>query len=358
MKELFKDFFEGKKVLVTGHTGFMGSWLSIWLNELGAKVVGYALPPYTNKDNFVVAKLKEKIISITGDIRDFNILYKTFKKYKPEIIVHLAAQPLVRRSYKMPKETYDVNVGGTINVFEAFRNVNESRVLINITTDKCYENVESIKGYCEEDRLGGYDPYSSSKACSELVTSAYRNSFFKNFTSQEQKIVSSVRSGNVIGGGDWQEDRLIPDCMLALLNNQEIIIRNPNAIRPWQYVLELIRGILMLAKKMWDGDTKFSGAWNFGPGKDDLFSVQQIVEKILQNLGKGNYSVQSKKEPNDFHETQILILDCLKANKYLDWGSILTINETIGFLCDWYMEENINYDFNVQQINKYLKKIR
>lgn len=357
MEKLFGDFFEGKSILITGHTGFIGSWLSIWLNELKAKVIGYALPPYTNKDNFVVTNLKEKIINITGDVRDFNNVYKIFNKYNPEIIVHLAAQPLVRRSYKIPKETYDINVGGTINVFEAFRNINQSRVLINITTDKCYENIESIKGYCEEDRLGGYDPYSSSKSCSELITSAYRNSFFKNFASQKQKIVASIRSGNVIGGGDWRENRLIPDCIKAILNNQEIIIRNPDAIRPWQYVLELIRGILILAKKMWNGDKEFSGAWNFGPGHDEIYSVQQIVEKILKYLGKGNYKVQFKKESNYLHETKTLILDCSKANKYLDWRPLLNIDETIEFLCDWYMEEKVNYDFNVCQIKNYLKKL-
>ena len=357
MKRLFGDFFKEKTVLVTGHTGFIGSWLSIWLNELGAKVIGYALTPYTNNDNFVVTNLQEKIVNIIADIRNFDKLNNVFKKYQPDIVFHLAAQPIVRRSYKMPKETYDINVLGTVNVFEAFRKNNTNRVLINITTDKCYENQESIEGYCEDDRLGGFDPYSSSKACSELITSAYRNSFFKSFSTQSQKIVSSVRSGNVIGGGDWQEDRLIPDCMRAIKNNKDIIIRNPNSIRPWLYVLEPIHGFLMLAAKMWDGNEQFSGAWNFGPRREFLFSVKEIIDRIIKYIGKGNYKFQSSKDTDNFHESEILVLDCAKANKYLEWKPVLNLDETIEFLCDWYLEENVNYDFDVNQIKRFLKKV-
>lgn len=355
MKRLFRDTFQDKKILVTGHTGFIGSWLSIWLNELGAKVIGYALPPYTNNDNFVVTNLQEKIEHHIGDIRDYHKLNSVFKKYNPEIIFHLAAQSLVRKSYFMPKETYDVNVGGTVNVFEAFKNNNISRVLINITTDKCYENRECIEGYNENDRLGGYDPYSSSKACSELITSAYRDSFFKSFISETQKIVTTVRSGNIIGGGDWQEDRLIPDCMKAIMKNQDIIIRNPNSIRPWQYVLEPIRGYFLLAGHLLDGNEKFSGAWNFGSGNNFVYSVKEIVEKIIQTLGKGSYTTQSSQESNNLHETKVLLLDCRKSKKLLKWNPIMNIDDMIEFVCEWYSEVNINYDFDVNQINKYLK---
>jgi len=232
IKNIFGNFFEEKNILVTGHTGFIGSWLSIWLIELGAKVTGYALSPLTENDNFVVTNLSNKMDNIIGDIRNYDDLKKVFKKSKPEIVFHLAAQPIVRKSYRSPKETYDINIGGTVNVFENFRKCNSSTLLINCTTDKCYENKEFLEGYKEDDRLGGYDPYSSSKACSELITSAYRRSFFSKDSIQINKKVSSVRSGNVIGGGDWQEDRLIPDCMRAILKNEDIVIRNPKAIRP------------------------------------------------------------------------------------------------------------------------------
>lgn len=357
MKELFGDFFEGKKVLVTGHTGFIGSWLSIWLNELGANVIGYSLPPYTNQDNFVVTNLKERLNHIIGDIRDFEKLRSVFKKFKPNIVFHLAAQPIVRRSYTIPKETYDINVGGTVNVFEAFRQESTCRVLINITTDKCYENKESIEGYYEDDRLGGYDPYSSSKSCSELVTSAYRSSFFKENTQLNPKIVSSVRSGNIIGGGDWQEDRLIPDCIRAITNNQEIIIRNPKSIRPWLFVLEPLRGYLMLASKMWECNTKFAGAWNFGPGHKYKYSVEDIVKKIIQQIGKGNYIIQPSEKSDKFHETEVLVLDCTKSNKHLQWYNVLNLDETIEFLCDWYFKSDFSYDFDISQINRYNQKV-
>ena len=216
MKSLFGNFFAGKTVLLTGHTGFIGSWIAIWLNELNANVIGYALPPHTKDDNFVVTHLENKITSIIADIRDVDKLNSVFEEYNPDIIFHLAAQPIVRKSYQIPKETYDINVGGTVNILEGFRNHESSRILINVTTDKVYENRELICGYRENEPLGGYDPYSSSKACSDLITSAYSQSFFNLDPSQTKKMVASVRSGNVIGGGDWQEDRLIPDCMRSI----------------------------------------------------------------------------------------------------------------------------------------------
>lgn len=358
MERLFNKFFKDKKVLITGHTGFIGSWLSIWLIELGADVIGYALPPYTEKDNFVVTNLQERITNIIGDVRDFSKLYEIYKQYKPEIIFHLAAQPLVRTSYEIPKVTYDVNVGGTVNVFEIFRQNINCKVLIHVSTDKCYENKESFEGYKENDRLGGYDPYSSSKACSELIVSAYRQSFFKSNLNYSEKKISSVRCGNVIGGGDWQKDRLIPDCMRAIKDNQEIIIRNHKSIRPWQHVLEPIRGFLMLSMKMWNSDKKFSGAWNFGPEKSSVFSVEEIVKKVIEYIGKGGYKSITTEKSDNLHETEILVLDCAKSNKILGWKPAINIDETIKLVCDWYMKENIDYDFDVKQIISYIKKVK
>lgn len=355
MKELFTDFFEDKKILLTGHTGFIGSWLAICLIELGTQVVGYALPPLTVDDNFVMTNLHKRLINNIGDIRNYPKLLKVIKKNTPDIIVHLAAQPIVRKSYFFPKETYDVNVGGTINIFEAFRKTDSCRLIINFTTDKCYENKDILKSYKENDRLGGYDPYSSSKACSELITAAYRKSFFKG---QEEKRISSIRCGNVIGGGDWQEDRLVPDIMRAIKKNQEVQIRNPYYVRPWQYVLEPIRGILTLILKMWDLDHKYSGAWNFGSNKDLVFSVKDIVEKILTQMGKGVYNKLSDNQSGQLHESKNLLLDSSKAENLLGWKQILPIDETVKLLCDWYYEDNVNYDFDVTQINFYFKKVK
>jgi len=358
MLNYFKNFFEDKKILITGHTGFIGSWLSILCREIGANVIGYALKPYTRYDNFVVSKLQEKITSIIGDIRNYDKLKAVFKKNNPDIVFHLAAQPIVRISYIIPKETYDINVGGTVNVFEAFRKTNSCNLLINFTTDKVYENLELERGYTEEDRLGGYDPYSSSKASSELISSAYRNSFFNPINPNNSKYISTVRCGNVIGGGDWQKDRLIPDCMRALFSNEEMIIRNPESVRPWQHVLEPIRALLMLTRKMYDGDPKYSGSWNFGANKEYFFKVRDIIDKIINYIGRGSYKIPSKPESLEYHETKLLLLDINKAEKDLGWKPEINIDETIEFLCNWYMEENVNYDFDVKQIKEYFQKIK
>ena len=355
---IFGNFFKDKTVFITGHTGFCGSWMCILLNELGANVIGYALPPYTERDNFVVTNLKEKITSIIGDIRDFEKLNEAVKQNKPDIILHLAAQPIVRKSYSVPKETYDVNIGGTVNLFEVFRNNESSNVLINVTTDKVYENKEWIWGYRENDRLGGFDPYSSSKACSDLITQAYSRSFFNLEGVNSKKIVAAARSGNVIGGGDWQEDRLIPDCMRAIEKSEEICVRNPESIRPWQFVLESIRGYLMLAMKMWVGNKMFSGAWNFGPDNNCIFCVNDIVEKIVKYMGKGEYRCLMPEECDNLHETKVLMLDNNKSFRYLGWEPVLGIDDTLKFLCDWYMEKDITYDFDVKQIETYLKLIK
>ncbi|MHA1723524.1 MAG: CDP-glucose 4,6-dehydratase [Promethearchaeota archaeon] len=349
-----KDFFRDKKVLITGHTGFMGSWLAIWLNELNANVIGYALPPYTENDNFIVTNLETKIQHFIGDVRDYDKLKEIFLKYKPQIIFHLAAQPIVRKSYRIPKETYDINVGGTVNVFEAFRKTEDSKILINITTDKCYENQEWIWGYRENDKLGGHDPYSSSKACSELITSSYQRSFFK--LKNYSKMVSSARSGNVIGGGDWQEDRLVPDFFRAIKSNVSLKIRNPKSIRPWQHVLEPIRGYLLLARKMWDGNEKYASAWNFGPNKNSIFTVEEVIKELIKYSGRGSY-VYSQENSDELHESQILMLDCMKAYRYLKWSPVLSMEDTIKLVCEWYMENEIDYDFDVKQINQYLKKV-
>jgi len=354
----FKDFFEDKKIFITGHTGFIGSWLSIWLIELGAKVFGYALPPRTNEDNFVKADLKSKIQNNYGDIRDYDNLRTVIKNCKPELILHLAAQPLVRKSYELPKETYDTNVGGTVNIFEVFRKADYCKLLINFTSDKCYENRERSEGYKEDDRLSGYDPYSSSKACSELVTHAYTSSFFNPNGNKNQKGISSVRSGNIIGGGDWQEDRLVPDCMRAIKKNETLNIRNPNAVRPWMFVLEPLRGILILLVKLWNDRNELIGPWNFGPDDKTLYNVEELIKKIIEYTGKGKYQIQKNKEDQDLHETNLLILNCLKSKKNLQWDPILKIDDAIKFTCDWYAEEEPDYDFDVNQINNYLTYLK
>ncbi|MHA1693699.1 MAG: CDP-glucose 4,6-dehydratase [Candidatus Helarchaeota archaeon] len=350
--KLFNNFFNGKKVLITGHTGFKGSWLSIWLNELGAKVIGYSLDPYTSNDNFVKAKLDEKITSIIGDIRNFQTLFDIFKKYKPEIVFHLAAQALVRASYADPKLTYDTNVGGTVNLLECIRKTESVKIGVIITSDKCYENKEWIWGYRENDSLGGYDPYSSSKACCELVVSAYNSSFFNtNDTKINNKSICTVRAGNVIGGGDWRSDRLITDCILALKKNEPIDIRNPNSIRPWQYVLDPLGGYLLLASKI-ENNKKLLGAWNFGPNNDSLIPVSNLVDKIIKIWGSGKW--QNLSSDNFLHETKILKLDTSKAYTYLNWRPILTIDEAVKFTIDWYKQETPDYDFDVSQINEFI----
>lgn len=358
MIKVFKDFFEDKKILITGHTGFIGSWLAILLNEWGSKLIGYALPPLTKADNFVISKLEEKLVNVIADIRNFDKLNSIVKIYQPDIIFHLAAQPIVTNSYLKPKETYDINVGGTINIFEAFRKNNHCKLMINCTTDKVYANLELKRGYKEDDRLGGFDPYSSSKACSEIVTSSYRDAFFNPKKFITNKFVSSVRCGNVIGGGDWQEHRIIPDCMRAINENQEIIIRNPTYVRPWQYVLEPIRGFLILAMKMWEQGEKFIGAWNFGPHDKSIFSVKEIVEKVINTYGKGTYSIEAPPKIEKFHETKTLLLDSSKSFNLLGWKPEISVDESIKFICDWYKEKDVNYDFNVKLINDYFKLIK
>ncbi len=351
---MFRNIFRNRTVLITGHTGFKGSWLSIWLKTLGANVVGYALEPYTQRDNFVVTGLKNKITHVIGDIRDFRSLNRVFEESQPEIVFHLAAQPIVGKSYANPKETYDINVGGTVNLLECCRLSNSVRTIINVTSDKCYENREWIWGYRENDSIGGYDPYSSSKGCSELVTSAYRNSFFNmNDSKEHKKSLSSVRAGNVIGGGDWQQARIIPDCIRALENNKAIEIRNPNAIRPWQYVLEPLGGYLLLASNMYKEPGEFCGAWNFGPDDGSVVSVSKIANMVTFCWGSGSWiDVSGKEEP---HEANLLSLDIAKARSYLNWHPVWNIEKAIEATVDWYRNYQLMnaYKICLSQIEEY-----
>jgi CDP-glucose 4,6-dehydratase len=343
---MFDNVFKNKTVLVTGHTGFKGSWFCIWLKELGADVVGYALEPYTQMDNFAVTCLKDEIIHIVGDVRDFPSLYGIFEKYRPEIVFHLAAQSIVRESYNSPRETYDINVGGTVNVLECCRLSDSVKTIINITSDKCYGNKEWIWGYRENDSMGGYDPYSSSKACSELVTTGYRNSFFNpNDFKKHGKSLSSVRAGNVIGGGDWQKDRIIPDCIRALENNEVIRLRNPNAVRPWQHVLEPLGGYLLLASKMYRNPGKFCGAWNFGPDDTSVTTVKKIANMVISYWGSGSWIDMSDK--NKPHEAKLLTLDITKVKSCLEWCPIWNIQKAIKATVDWY---KVYQDTNVYEV--------
>jgi len=354
---MFDNVFKNKTVLVTGHTGFKGSWLCIWLKELGANIVGYALEPYTERDNFVVSGLKDKITHITGDVRNFQKLPKVFEEYQPEFVFHLAAQAIVRESYKNPKETYDINIGGTVNVLECCRITDSVRVVINVTSDKCYENKEWVWGYRENDPMGGYDPYSSSKGCSELITAAYRNSFFNPIDFEKHgKSLSSARAGNVIGGGDWQKHRIIPDCIRALENDKPIEIRSPRATRPWQHVLEPLSGYLLLAAKMYEEPQKFCGAWNFGPNQDSIITVGKVANMIVAKWGSGSWIDKSdKSEP---HEANLLSLDISKAKSYLNWSPGWNTAKTIEKTVEWYKEYGRvdPYQICVKQINEYTPK--
>ena len=359
---MFGNVFKNRTVLVTGHTGFKGSWLCIWLKEMGANIVGYALEPYTERDNFVVSGLKDKITHIIGDVRDFQNLSKVFEEYKPEFVFHLAAQAIVRESYINPKETYDINIGGTVNVLECCRITDSVRVIINVTSDKCYENKEWVWGYRENDPMGGYDPYSSSKGCSELITAAYRQSFFGPTTSQllnfsTSVALSSVRAGNVIGGGDWQKDRIIPDCIRALENNELIEIRSPRATRPWQHVLEPLSGYLLLASRMYEDPQKFCGAWNFGPNQDSIITVGEIADMIVAKWGSGSWIDKSdKSEP---HEANLLSLDISKAKTYLKWSPVWDTAKTIEKTVEWYKkyQQKNPYEICIEQIDEYVLKM-
>jgi CDP-glucose 4,6-dehydratase len=322
-------------VLITGHTGFKGGWLSLWLKGLEARVTGYSLEPPTKPSLFESIGLADKVTHVIGDIRDEHNLVSTFEKYKPEFVFHLAAQPLVRLSYREPKLTYETNIMGTVNVLEAVRKTSSVKVCIIITSDKCYENRESLHAYREIDALGGYDPYSSSKGCAELVINAYRRSFFNGHGKAHGIALSSARAGNVIGGGDWGEDRIIPDSVRALSEGKAIAIRNPSAIRPWQYVLEPLFGYLLLGAKMAEDGIKYSGAWNFGPENDSLITVKDLVELVIKRWGSGTFTSDTSEHP---HEAQYLKLDISKARSLLGWKPLYDVNESIERTIGWYKD--------------------
>ena len=343
MISLFNKIYKNTTVLVTGHTGFKGSWLVYWLYKMGANVVGYSLK-FPTKPNHLELLKDIEIISIIGDIRDLKKLDNVIAKYNPDIVFHLAAQPLVRYSYQDPILTYETNVIGTLKVFEACKK-NNVKAIINITSDKCYENKEWIWGYKETDRLGGYDPYSSSKACSEILTSSYRNSYFniKDYKKTHITLLASCRAGNVIGGGDWAEDRLIPDIIKATYNNKKIYIRSPKSIRPWQHVLEPLSGYLLLGQKLLEEKKEFAYAWNFAPEKNEIFNVEEIVKKTTKYWDKIDYKIDNKK---DLHEANLLNLDCSKANFYLKWNAAWGIEKTIQKTICWYKDFYINNKVN------------
>lgn len=325
------SFWKGKKVFVTGHTGFKGSWLCLWLKKLGAKVVGYALDPATSPSLFEEAGVETGMTSVIGDIRDSDKLSKAIAKAAPDIVIHMAAQALVRYSYDHPAETYEVNVMGTVNILEAVRTCKSVRAALVVTSDKCYENQERDQGYREDEPMGGHDPYSSSKGCAELVTSAYRNSFFNEGSSAA---IASARAGNVIGGGDWAEDRLIPDIIRAFNTNKSAHIRNPNAIRPWQHVLEALSGYLVLIEKMCGNEDRYSEGWNFGPDEADAKPVSWIADTLASRWGKAAWSAEKNtKAP---HEAFTLRLDCSKAKSKLQWNPVLQLNIALDWIVEWY----------------------
>ncbi len=359
--EVSAGFWLGKKVLITGHTGFKGSWLSLWLQSIGAEVTGFALAPPTKPSLFEVAEVGKGVTSIIGDIRDLAHLRAAFAEHKPEIVIHMAAQPLVRYSYIEPVETYSTNVMGTVNLLEAVRSTSCVKAVVNVTTDKCYENREWTWGYRENEPMGGYDPYSSSKGCAELVTAAYRNSYFNpsTFNDKHSTAIASARAGNVIGGGDWAEDRLIPDIMRAITEGKPVHIRNQHAIRPWQHVLEPLSGYLLLAQKLYEEGAGYAEGWNFGPSDEDARPVQWIVERLTQSWGEGaSWVLDGGEHP---HEAHYLKLDCSKAKSLLGWHPRWHLDEALEKIVDWQKKYQRGEDMKavtLEQIDSYLKGAR
>lgn len=357
MVDIFSNFYKNKKVLVTGHTGFKGSWLSIWLYELGAEVVGVSLGTNSEKDNFVLSGIGNKIkADIRADIRDGQRLKEIFTEYQPEIVFHLAAQPLVRLSYEQPVETYEVNVMGTIHVMEAIRVTKSVKVGVMVTTDKCYDNKEQVQGYKETDPFGGYDPYSSSKGACEIAIQSWRRSFFNpaDYGKKHTVSIASVRAGNVIGGGDWAKDRIIPDCIRALEAGKVIDIRSPKAIRPWEHVLEPLLGYMILAQKMWDCPTDYCEGWNFGPENESVSTVWEVVTELIKSFGFGE--LKDSSNSNSVHEANLLILDINKVKNRLNWNPRLNLQQCITLVADWYKRyktENV-YNLCVEEINKFI----
>ena len=326
------EFWKNKNVLITGHTGFKGSWLSLWLQNLGANVSGYALPAPTQPSLFEVANVAEGMHSVEGDVRDLDGLKKMLKSCRPEIIIHMAAQALVRSSYDNPVETYATNVMGTVNLLEAVRHSDGVRVVLNITSDKCYDNQEWVWAYRENEPMGGHDPYSSSKGCAELVTKAYRESYFSD--GEQNCALASARAGNVIGGGDWATDRLIPDIIRAFTQSSTVVIRSPNAIRPWQHVLEPLNGYLTLVENLCEQGSEYAGGWNFGPAEQGAMPVEWIVAKMIEAWGEGaSYELDTGTQ---VHEANYLKLDSSKARSLLGWAPKLDLSQALEWLTEWY----------------------
>ena len=357
MEEMGIDnqFWKKKKVLVTGHTGFKGSWISLWLQKLNANICGFSKSIPTNPSLFEIANVDENMQSITGDIRDFDSIINTIKEFQPEIIIHMAAQSIVRESFENPIYTFETNIIGTANLLEISKELSSIKSILVITSDKCYENIEKNISYKETDKMGGHDPYSASKGCAELIAASYHRSFF--YDSYDVSL-ATARAGNVIGGGDWATDRLIPDFVRALQNESAIEIRYPNSLRPWQYVLEPLRGYLMLAEKQYQNKKNFSGAWNFGPYEENTISVKKIIDNlnlIIRNKLEIRYSAKE-----ELHEAGILKLDSTKASKLLNWNPLLKLDDTLKYTMDWYLAYLDNEDielFTLNQINKYEKVI-
>jgi CDP-glucose 4,6-dehydratase len=353
--EMSIEFWRGKKVFLTGHTGFKGSWLSLWLQQLGAEVTGYALQPPTNPSLFEVANVAQGMTSIIGDIRDGEALSKAMREAAPDIVIHMAAQPLVRYSYVNPVETYSTNVMGTVHLLEAVRRTPSVRAVVNVTSDKCYDNKEWVWGYRENEAMGGFDPYSNSKGCAELVTSAYRNSFFNPGKYADHRVaLASGRAGNVIGGGDWADDRLIPDILRAISDNKPVVIRSPHAIRPWQHVLEPLSGYLLLAEKLYTQGVTYAEGWNFGPADEDAKPVQWIVDQLTQQWGEGaSWQLDGGEHP---HEAHYLKLDCSKAKMRLDWQPRWHLGHTLEMIVSWqqaWLAKQDMRSFTLKQIEQY-----
>jgi len=351
------SFWKNKKVLLTGHTGFKGSWLSLWLQKLGVDLIGFSKSVPTKPSLFELADVGKNMTSIMGDITSIENITNVVKQHNPEIIIHMAAQSLVHKSYDQPLETFSTNIMGTVNLLEAVRNTSKKCVIINVTSDKCYENQELERGYKENDPMGGYDPYSSSKGCAELITSSFRNSFFKNSNNKDYDIsLASVRAGNVIGGGDWADNRIVPDIMRGILDKKIIKIRNPTSVRPWQYVLEPLRGYLELAEKLYNYKSEYAESWNFGPEIDYAKPVSWLVNEIVE-MWRGNIEVDFANNDLDYkHETSFLRLDCSKAKSKLKWNPKIKLEEGLKLTVNWYKQYEQTKElreFTENQIEEY-----
>jgi CDP-glucose 4,6-dehydratase len=332
--DLFEGIYKNRNVLITGHTGFKGSWLAFWLAQMGANVVGYSLPPNSEPSHFDLLGLR--LASVLADIRDQKKLEETFWAFRPEIVFHLAAQPLVRLSYQQPFETFEVNAMGTARVLDACRKTDSVKAIVLITSDKCYENREWVWGYRENDAMGGYDPYSASKGCAELIAGSYRRCFFniEEYGKSHNILLASCRAGNVIGGGDWSQDRLIPDIIRAIANNEKVRIRSPHATRPWQHLLEPLSGYLLVGRKLLEGKREYAEAWNFGPGDSGSITVEEVVRRVKRIWDRLDYEIPVLEHPH--HEANLLKLDCSKAHFKLEWNNVWDISQTLDKTISWY----------------------